>query len=90
MSDTVTIAAASFGCAVGWLAFFLMVRHLPGMFSKERIVIAAAAAVGAVLVYVPELVKLLALPEPVGNAVCAAVLAAAAAYKLGPAKDGAK
>jgi hypothetical protein len=49
--------------------------------------LAAAAGVGALLPFVPDLVKLVSLPAPVANALCAVVLAVA--YRLVP-KSAAK
>ncbi len=58
----------------GWYAAIQIVCYTTGM---HQIKIAAAAALGACLPFVPEIVLLLSLPAPLANALCAVVLAVA-------------
>ncbi len=58
----------------GWYAAINMMCYTTGM---HELKIAAAAALGACLPFVPEIVLLLSLPAPLANALCAVVLAVA-------------
>jgi hypothetical protein len=69
-----------------WYAVVEIVCYTTGMHTLK---IAAMAALGACLPFVPELVALTPFPAPVANALCAAILAAA--YAVVPkAKESAK
>lgn len=79
------IASAFAGLAFvvcGWVASFKILGYGPGM--SPKLSVAAAAGVGAMLPFIPDLVKLLSLPEAVSNALCAVVVAVA--YALVPKK----
>jgi hypothetical protein len=51
------------------------------MFTRQRFELAAAAAVGSLLPFVPDLIALTPLPSVAASALCAAVLAFALKYK---------
>ncbi len=76
-----TALAAAVACALGWFAALSIMWHIPGMFTRARIELACAAAVGAALPFLPDLIALVSLPPAVANAVCAAVVAAALKFK---------
>ncbi len=81
MTPEARAALALLAAFAGWFAALAIMSHIPGMFTRARLELAAAAAVGAVLIYVPDLVALASLPPAVANAICAAVLAGALAFK---------
>lgn len=83
MSPVASLATACFGVVCGWVAVLRIARYGPGM-SKDKLVIALAVALGAVVPDVPALVALLDLHPVVSRAICSVLLALAAAYKLTP------
>ena len=87
MTDHARAWLALFASVCGWFAVFGILRHTPAM-TPANVKLALAAGVGALLPFVPDLVKLVPLPAVVSNAVCAVVVAVA--YALVPKKDAAK
>jgi hypothetical protein len=83
-SHGVSLVAGGLFVVFGWYAVYRILCYGPGMFSKDKLVIAFAVALGAILPDVPALVALLDLNPVVSRAVCSALLALAAAYKLTP------
>ena len=81
MSDHARAACALLAACAGWFAALGIMCKIPGVMSA-KVSLAAAAGVGALLPFVPDLVKLVSLPSVVSNALCAVVLAVA--YKLVP------
>lgn len=86
MPGLASAIAALVACVCGWLAVAMVLRYGPGM-SKDKLVVALAVVVGAVVPDVPALVELLGLHPVVSRALCSALLALAAAYGLGPRKE---
>jgi hypothetical protein len=78
-------ALACVAVVLGWSATFAIGAKIPGMFSKDKIVIGLAVVLGAVVPDLPALVALLDLHPAVARAVCSALLALAAAYNIKPA-----
>jgi len=82
MSDEARAACALLAACADWFAALGIMCKIPGVMNKSNVSLALAAGVGALLPFVPDLVKLVSLPAPVSNALCAVVLAVA--YKLVP------
>jgi hypothetical protein len=87
MTDEARAVCALLASICGWFAVYGITCHNPHVM-KAKLNLAAAAGVGALLPFVPDLVKLVPLPSAVANAVCALVVAVA--YALVPKKDPAK
>lgn len=89
MTAHASFALAVGACLAGWCACLMAARHAACYgFDMSTIKLAAAAGVGALLPFVPDLVKYLGLPDAASNALCAVVLAVA--YKLVPREPAVK
>ncbi len=84
VTDEARAALALLTACACWFASLGIMRQTFGAMSS-KVSLGVAAAVGALLPFVPDLVKLVSLPAPVSNALCAVVLAVA--YKLVPKRD---
>jgi hypothetical protein len=67
---------AAFACVLGWIAIGSMWRVILRSMNTSKLHLVLAAVLGALLPFVPDLVKLIpGLPSQASNAICAVVLA---------------
>jgi len=86
MTDRARAYACLIACVLAWIAIGSMWRVILRRMTTSKLHVALAAAIGSLLVYIPDSIKLIpGLPAVAGNALCAVVLAVA--YALFPKQE---